>query len=53
MSRQRWDETIQLMVDKHKMNEPDEADRVLMLNYLEKNYPSRALRGGWQNPFSQ
>jgi hypothetical protein len=53
MTRQRWDETIQLMIDKHKMSEPAEADRTAMLDYLEKHYPPRAPRGGWQNPFAQ
>lgn len=53
MPRERWDETIQLMIDRHKMNEPAEGDRTLMLDYLEKNYPPRAPRGGWQNPFAQ
>lgn len=51
MTRQRWDETIQLMIDKHKMNEPTEADRALMLDYLSKTYPPRDPRGGWRNPF--
>jgi hypothetical protein len=53
MTRQRWDETIQLMIDKHKMSEPAEAERTAMLDYLEKHYPPRAPRGGWQNPFAQ
>lgn len=53
MTRQRWDETIQLMIDRHKMNEPTAGDRALILDYLEKNYPPRAPRGGWQNPFAQ
>ena len=53
MTRQRWDETIQLMVEKHKMNELTAADRAMILTYLEKHYPPRAPRGGWQNPFAQ
>lgn len=53
MTRQRWDETIGWMVDKHKMNEPTAADRAVILDYLEKHYPPRTPRGGWQNPFAQ
>jgi cytochrome c2 len=53
MTGQLWDETIQVMIDKHKMNEPTQADRAAMIAYLEKHYPPRTPRGGWQNPFAQ
>lgn len=53
MSRTQWDDTIQLMIDRHKMAEPAADDRKAMLDYLEKNYPPRAPRGGWRNPFAQ
>lgn len=53
MTRQRWDETIQLMIDRHNMNEPTPSDRAAMLEYLEKHYPPRTPSGGWRNPFAQ
>ena len=53
MTGQLWDETIQVMIDKHQMNEPTQADRAAMIAYLEKHYPPRTPRGGWQNPCAQ
>lgn len=52
MSRQRWDEIITMMNEKHGMPLPDAKDREALLNYLEAAYPPRepAARG-WQNPF--
>lgn len=52
MSRQRWDEIITMMNEKHGMPLPDAKDRETLLNYLEAAYPPQAQeRGGWQNPF--
>jgi hypothetical protein len=52
MSRRQWDESIVLMIEKHNMPELSEADRKLVLDYLETTYPPRApAQGGWQNPF--
>ncbi len=53
MTRQRWDEAIQLMIDRHNMNELTSSDKAAMLDYLEKHYPPRAPNGGGQNPFAQ
>jgi hypothetical protein len=53
LTRQGWDEQIQLMINRHKMAEPAAEDRKAMLDYLEKNYPPRAPMGGWRNPFAQ
>lgn len=53
MTRPRWDETIQLMIDRHNMNEPTPSDRAAMLDYLEKHYPPRSPSGGWRTPFAQ
>ncbi|MFN3890229.1 MAG: hypothetical protein ACK4MV_07510 [Beijerinckiaceae bacterium] len=53
MPRERWDETIQWMIERHKMNPPTPEERTAMLDYLSRNYPPRAPRGGWQNPFAQ
>jgi mono/diheme cytochrome c family protein len=52
MSRDKWDETLTWMTTRHNMPEINGKDRELILNYLEKHYPSRPARGGWRNPFS-
>jgi hypothetical protein len=50
MSRQLWDSTLTLMVEKHGMVEPTAGERALLLDYLSSVYPP-ARKGGWQNPF--
>jgi hypothetical protein len=52
MSRARWDETINFMIERHNMPPVDSADRERILDYLSKAFPERARRG-WQNPFTQ
>lgn len=52
LNRRQWDESFQLMIDKHGMANIEGDDRKLVLDYLEKTYPPRAPSGGgWQNPF--
>jgi hypothetical protein len=52
MTRQRWDEIITMMNEKHGMPLPDPKEREVLLNYLEAAYPPRAPDNrGWQNPF--
>ncbi len=52
MNRRQWDDSIELMVKRHNMPPLDDADRKVVLDYLEKTYPPRAPSGGgWQNPF--
>jgi len=52
MSRERWNDTINFMIERHNMPPIDAADRELVLDYLSAAFPERARRG-WQNPFSQ
>ena len=52
MSRARWDETINFMIERHSMPPVGDADRELILDYLSATFPERARRG-WQNPFAQ
>ena len=52
MSRDKWDETLTWMTTRHNMPEISGRERALILDYLEKHYPSRPARGGWKNPFS-
>jgi hypothetical protein len=52
MSRQRWDGTLDLMVNLHGMAKLEGKDREAVLDYLERAFPERApATGGWQNPF--
>lgn len=52
MSRQRWDETLSWMTEKHGMPALEGQDRDLILDYLAATYPQTApAAGGWQNPF--
>jgi len=53
LNRAGWDDSINLMVRRHNMPQPDAKDRGTMLDYLETGYPPRASRGGWQNPFGK
>jgi hypothetical protein len=52
MSRRRWDETIDFMIQNHKMPKPSDKDRETILDYLAKAFPERSpAQRGWQNPF--
>ena len=53
LNRRQWDESFQLMIDKHGMANIEGDDRKLVLDYLEKTYPpgTPASGGGWKNPF--
>jgi hypothetical protein len=53
LNRRQWDESFQLMIEKHGMANIEGDDRTIILDYLEKTYPPRAPSsgGGWQNPF--
>ncbi len=52
MTRQRWDDTLVVMTQRHGMPALEGSDRELVLNYLETHYPpTAAAPGGWQNPF--
>ncbi len=52
MTRRQWEESIQLMIEKHKMPPLPAKERETVLDYLEATFPPRAPAGrGWQNPF--
>jgi hypothetical protein len=53
LNRRQWEDSLNLMVSKHNMPPLDDADRKVVLDYLETTYPPRAPAsgGGWQNPF--
>jgi hypothetical protein len=52
MSRARWNETLDIMVTRHKMPDVQGADREKMLDYLAGAFPERRQPGGWKNPFA-
>lgn len=53
MSRDRWDESLDWMVERHRMPEVKGEDRRKILDYLAAAFPERARpQGGWKNPFA-
>jgi hypothetical protein len=50
MSRQRWDETLTYMTERHGMPALEGADREMVLNYLSGHWPAKQRRGA-ANPF--
>ena len=51
LSRQRWDEVMTWMTERHKMPDVQGEDREKMLDYLSSAFPERQQRG-WKNPFA-
>jgi hypothetical protein len=49
MTRERWDQTIDWMMERHGMPEIDTGDRTLIVDYLAQAFPSR--QRGRSNPF--
>lgn len=54
MNRDRWDDTLSWMSERHNMPVLEGADRQAILNYLAHAYPENAPSGraGWKNPFA-
>ena len=51
MSRERWNETFDVMVKRHSMVDVQGEQREQMLDYLTAAFPERRAPGGWKNPF--
>ena len=52
MSRSRWNETLNLMTERHGMAKIEGKDRKIILDYLERAFPESTPAGrGYQNPF--
>jgi hypothetical protein len=51
-TRERWNDTLDWMTQRHAMPPPSNDDRKVLLDYLEVAFPARAPRG-WQNPFQK
>ena len=52
-SRERWSDTLDFMVARHKMMDVQGEPREKMLDYLASAFPERRQPGGWKNPFAQ
>lgn len=52
MSRDRWDESLTWMVQRHNMPDVQGRERERILDYLATAFPERAQLGGWKNPFA-
>jgi hypothetical protein len=54
MSRDRWDETMTLMTEKHGMQKIEGEERRLILDYLAKSHPPKRATGtgGFEIPFA-
>jgi mono/diheme cytochrome c family protein len=51
-SRERWNDTISLMVRVHEMPEPSPEERELIASYLAEHFPPKQQQQrGWKNPF--
>ena len=50
MSRAQWDDTLDVMTDRHKMPKIEGEERALILDYLAAAFPPKARRGA-PNPF--
>lgn len=54
MTRDKWDETLTWMTERHKMTDLQGADRDLILDYLAQHHPPKPTgqQGGFRNPFA-
>ncbi len=50
MTRAQWDETLDVMTERHKMPKLEGEERALILDYLAASFPPKARRGA-PNPF--
>jgi mono/diheme cytochrome c family protein len=54
LTRDKWDETLTWMTERHGMPDIQGADRDLILDYLATHHPPKApsRAGGFRNPFA-
>ena len=50
MTRAQWDETLDVMTERHKMPKLEGGERALILDYLAASFPPKTRRGA-PNPF--
>ncbi len=51
LTRDLWDSSIDLMIEKHRMPPPKPEERVEVLDYLAEQFPPRRKGRGGDNPF--
>ena len=51
LTRELWDSTLDLMVEKHRMPPIKPEERVEILDYLAEHFPPRRKGRGSDNPF--
>lgn len=51
LSRERWDETLTWMTERHNMPPLEGDERKLILDYLATAHPPKQSPGGFKNPF--
>jgi len=51
LTRDLWDSTIDLMIEKHRMPVPGAEERTEILDYLAEQFPPRRKGRGADNPF--
>ncbi|MGH6816061.1 MAG: hypothetical protein ACREC6_10170 [Hyphomicrobiaceae bacterium] len=51
MSRERWDESLTWMTERHNMPKLEGREREKILDYLAAVFPERRTPGGRKNPF--
>ncbi|MDP1841328.1 MAG: hypothetical protein Q8N31_00460 [Reyranella sp.] len=51
LTRDLWDSSIDLMIEKHRMPPAKPADRAEILDYLAEQFPPRRRGRGGDNPF--
>ncbi len=51
LTRELWDSTLDLMVEKHRMPPIKAEERVEILDYLAEHFPPRRKGRGSDNPF--
>ncbi|MBM3647748.1 MAG: hypothetical protein FJX11_08165 [Alphaproteobacteria bacterium] len=51
LTRDLWDSSIDLMIEKHRMPAPKPQERAEVLDYLAEQFPPRRRTRGGDNPF--
>ncbi|MBX9946732.1 MAG: hypothetical protein K2Y40_21835 [Reyranella sp.] len=51
LTRDLWDSSIDLMIEKHRMPPPKPEERTEVLDYLAEQFPPRRRGRGADNPF--
>ena len=51
MSRQRWDDTIEFMIQRQNMPKPEGKEREKILDYLVRAFPEKPVQRARPNPF--